>query len=284
MEGNKSVLITGSSTGIGRASALRLDKEGFQVFAGVRKSSDGDALKDASSGKLIPVILDVTEPESIAKAVKTVSEITNGELFGLMNNAGVSGGFTVELTPISALRDVFEVNVISVFAVTQAFLPLLRKSKGRVVNTGSVSGLTALPGMSVYAASKHAVEAISESLRVELRPFGISVSVLEPGVIATEIWKKSRAKIEALLSNVNPDIYKLYAPLTLSYQNIIEKQKYLPPEAVADRVYHAFTAPKPKYHYLVGSDAKFLAFTECLPGRIRDWIVYKRIYQGSQKN
>jgi NAD(P)-dependent dehydrogenase (short-subunit alcohol dehydrogenase family) len=280
MEGNKSVLITGSSTGIGRASALRLDKEGFQVFAGVRKSSDGDALKNASSGKLIPVILDVTESESIAKAVKTVSEETNGELYGLMNNAGVPGGGPVELVPIPAIRNVFEVNVISVFAVTQAFLPLLRKSRGRVVNTGSAFGLTALPGRSVYSASKFAVEAISESLRVELRPFGISVSVIEPGAITTEIWKKTTAKSEELILNANPDIYKLYASLMLFYKNKFENQKYLPSEAVADRAYHAFTVKKPKYHYVVGSDAKLLAFTERLPERIRDWIIYKTMYKG----
>jgi len=129
MEGNRSVLITGSSTGIGRASALRLDKAGFRVFAGVRKSSDGDALKNASSGRLIPVILDVTESESIAKAVTTVSKETNGELYGLMNNAGVPGGGPVELVPIPTIRNVFEVNVISVFAVTQAFLLCLEKAK-----------------------------------------------------------------------------------------------------------------------------------------------------------
>jgi NAD(P)-dependent dehydrogenase (short-subunit alcohol dehydrogenase family) len=280
MESNKSVLITGSSTGIGRASALRLDKEGFQVFAGVRKSSDGDALKNASSGRLIPVILDVTESESIAKAVKTVSEKTNGELYGLMNNAGVSAGFTVELTPISALRDVLEVNVISLFAVTQAFLPLLRKSRGRIVNTGSIFGLTAFPGRSAYAASKFAVEAISESLRVELRPFGISVSVIEPGAIATEIWKKITAKSEELILNANPDIYKLYSSLMLFYKNTFENQKSLPSEAVADRVYHAFTAKKPKYHCVVGRDAKLFRFIERLPEKIRDWIIYKMIYKG----
>ena len=280
MEGNKSVLITGSSTGIGRASALRLDKEGFQVFAGVRKSSDGDALKNASSGKLIPVILDVTEPESIANAVKTVSEETNGELYGLMNNAGVPGGGPVELVPIPAIRNVFEVNVISVFAVTQAFLPLLRKSRGRVVNTGSAFGLTALPGRSVYSASKFAVEAISESMRVELHPFGISVSVIEPGAIATEIWKKITAKSEELILNANPDIYKLYASLMMFYKNKFENQKYLPSEAVADRAYHAFTVKKPRYHYVVGSDAKFLAFIEHLPERIRDWLIYRIMYKG----
>jgi NAD(P)-dependent dehydrogenase (short-subunit alcohol dehydrogenase family) len=280
MEGNKSVLITGSSTGIGRASALLLDKRGYQVFAGVRKSSDGDALRNASSGKLIPVILDVTESESIAKAVKTVSEETNGELYGLMNNAGISDGGPIELTPISVIRNVLEVNVISVFAVTQAFLPLLRKSKGRVVNTGSGFGLIALPGTSVYSASKFAVEAISESLRVELRPFGISVSVIEPGAIATEIWKKKTTRNKELLSNANPDIYKLYDSLIKFYKNRYETQKYLPPEAVADRAYHAFTAQRPKYHYIVGSDAKFGAFITHLPEKIRDWMIYKTMYKG----
>lgn len=279
MESNKSVLVTGSSTGIGRASALRLDKEGFQVFAGVRKSSDGDALKSASSGRLMPVILDVTDSESIANAVKTISEKTNGELYGLMNNAGVPGGFTVELTPISMIRDVFEVNVISVFALTQAFLPLLRKNGGRIVNTGSVFGLTAFPGASVYAASKHAVEAISESLRVELRPFGISVSVIEPGAIATEIWRKTNDNGLDLVLNANPDIYKLYDSLMQFYINNFKNQKTLPPEAVADQVYNAFTAKKPKYHYVVGKDAKRFTFIERLPERIRDRIVYKTMYK-----
>ena len=212
--------------------------------------------------------------------MKTISTETNGELYGLMNNAGIPGGVTVELTPISVIRNVLEVNVISVFAVTQAFLPLLRKSRGRIVNTGSLFGLTALPGASVYSASKYAVEAISESLRLELRPFGISVSVIEPGAIETEIWKKTTAGGTELLLNANPDIYSLYAPLMLYYQGQLEKQKCLPSEAVADRAYHAFTAKRPKYHYLVGSDAKFLTFIECLPERMRDWMIYKTMYKG----
>lgn len=282
MEGNKSVVITGSSTGIGRASALRLDKEGFQVFAGVRKSSDGDALKNASTGRLIPLILDVREPESIAKAVETVSEKTNGELYGLMNNAGVSAGFTLELTPVSALREVLEVNLIGYFAVTKAFLPMLRKSRGRIVNTGSVFGITAFPGTSAYAASKFAVEAISEVLRVELRSFGISVSVLEPGAIATELWKKGTAQTEELIANANPDTYKLYAPLMQTARKIIETQKYLPPEAVAECVYHAFTARKPKNHYAVGMDAKLFIFIESLPEKLRDWMMYKYLYKGGE--
>lgn len=275
----KSVLITGASTGIGRASALRLDSEGFQVFAGVRKPGDGDGLKKASTGGLIPVMLDVTDAKSIAAVVKTVSEKTNGELFGLMNNAGLTGGGPVEMVPISKIRSIIEVNLISIFAVTQAFLPMLRKSKGRIINTGSIFGLIALPGRSIYAATKFALEAISESLRLELRPFGITVSVLEPGAIATEIWRKGSASTDEIIEQSQPGIYELYEPLLQFYKKKFAEQKYLAPEAVADCVFHAFTARKPKRHYVVGNDAKFMLWIERLPESIRDWFVYKTIYK-----
>ena len=220
----KSVLITGASTGIGRSSALRLDSEGFQVFAGVRKPGDGDGLKKASTGGLIPVMLDVTDAKSIATVVKTVSEKTNGELSGLMNNAGLTGGGPVEMVPISKIRSIIEVNLISIFAVTQAFLPMLRKSKGRIINTGSIFGLIALPGRSIYAATKFALEAISESLRLELRPFGITVSVLEPGAIATEIWRKGSASTDEIIEQSQPGIYELYEPLLQFYKKSLRNK------------------------------------------------------------
>jgi NAD(P)-dependent dehydrogenase (short-subunit alcohol dehydrogenase family) len=279
MSNMKSVLITGASTGIGRASALRLDSEGFQVFAGVRKPGDGDVLKKASTGGLIPVMLDVTDAKSIATLVKTVSEETNGGLFGLMNNAGLTGGGPVEMVPISKIRSVIEVNLISIFAVTQAFLPLLRKSKGRIINTGSVLGLIAPPGRSIYSATKFALEAISESLRLELKPFGITVSVIEPGAIATEIWRKGSASTDEIIEQSQPDIYELYEPLLKFYKKKFAEQKYLAPEAVADCVSHAFTARKPKRHYVVGNDAKFMLWIKRLPESIRDWFVYKTIYK-----
>jgi NAD(P)-dependent dehydrogenase (short-subunit alcohol dehydrogenase family) len=279
MENKKSILITGSSTGIGKASALKLDKEGFQVFAGVRKKSDGDALKKLSTGNLIPLIIDVTDVKSIEKACKTISTITDGNLYGLMNNAGIAANGVVELMPLDFVKNVIETNLISIFAVTRIFMPLLRKSKGRIVNTGSISGITALPGMSVYAASKFGMEAFSQSLRLEVRPFGISVSVLEPGAIATEIWGKGQASRKEIISKSDPEIIKLYEKLSKSFEEKFETMKFLQPEDVAKKVFHAFTSKKPKRHYLIGDDAKSWAFIESLPEGLRDWIFYKKIYK-----
>lgn len=276
METSRSIFITGTSTGIGRACALRLDREGFQVFAGVRRKADGDALKKASTGKLIPVIVDVTDEKSILKAAKTVFDATGGNLYGLMNNAGVGGGGVLEVTPLEMVREAIETNLIGTFAVTKAFIPMLRNSKGRIVNTASIFGLTAPAGLSGYAASKFGIEGLSESLRVELKPFGISVSVIEPGGISTEIWRKGMETSIKIKSLAKTDIFKLYETYIDNFWKKLPEQKLLPPEAVADSVYHAFTAKKPKRHYLVGNDAKVMAFIERhLPAGIRDSIFYQ---------
>jgi short-subunit dehydrogenase len=279
MEKNKAILITGTSTGIGRASAIKLDKEGFQVFAGVRRKKDGDDLKKSSTGKLIPVIIDVTDIKSIINASKIISRATDGELYGLMNNAGIGGGGPVEITPLSIIRETIETNLMGVFSVTQTFLPLLRKSRGRIVNTASIFGKTAMPGLSSYSATKFAIEAISESLRLELRPFGITVSALEPGGIATEIWPKAAKMRELIVSKADPEIYNLYDKLIQANKKSVAEHKYLEPEVVAEYVYHAFTSKNPKRHYLIGADAKFFAFIEHLPEGIRDWFYYKSIYK-----
>lgn len=275
----RSILITGSSTGIGRSCALYLESKGFQVFAGVRKKKDGEALVKASTGNLIPVIIDVTDEKSVSDAVKVISKATGGELYGLMNNAGISSGGPVEILPVSFIRQVIETNLIGVFTVTQSFLPLLRKGKGRIVNTGSISGITALPGMSSYSATKFAVEAISESMRLELRPFGIKVSVIEPGMVETEIWRKGSETMAGIVSKTKPEILQLYKPLSRGFKKNTSGNRYLKPEAVAGYVYHAFTAAKPKRHYIIGKDAKMLAFIELLPEALRDWLIYKSIYK-----
>lgn len=275
----KSILITGSSTGIGRASALRLDKEGFRVFAGVRRKADGDALKKTSAGKLVPVIIDVTDIKSIQKAARVVADAADGNLYGLMNNAGIAEGSTVEMTPIGNVRNVIETNLVGMIAVTQAFIPMLRKAHGRIVNTASIFGRTALPGSGIYAASKFGIEGLSESLRLELKPFGITVSVIEPGAVATELWRKSKETNDKIYAKTDPEILKLYQKLYLAYEKLIAEQKYLPPETVAESVYHAFTAKNPKRHYLVGKDAKAAAFIERLPEGVRDRLFYKSIYK-----
>ena len=194
------VVVTGASTGIGEACALRLDKLGFTVFAGVRKDSDAEKLKQKASPRLTPIFLDVTDPESIASAVKIVTQIVGDRgLFGLVNNAGISIPSPLELIPIAEFQQQMQVNVTGQLAVTQAFLGLLRLRKGRIVNMGSISGRSATPFLGAYNISKFALEGFTDVLRMELRPWGISVSIIEPGAIATPIWEKSFASVDIAL-------------------------------------------------------------------------------------
>ena len=276
---NKAIVITGASTGIGRASALLLAQKGFTVFAGVRKKADGDALTKDASGDVRSLLLDVTDEKAIANAVKEVTKETGGELYGLMNNAGTGLGSAIEITPVSTVRALFEVNVISIFAVTAAFLPLLRKSGGRIVNTGSAIGFVSLPAGSLYGATKSAVEAIGDSLRVELRPFGIQVSTLEPGVIQTEVWQKAAAAKSELIAKADPAVYRLYEDVISYYANRFSNEKMLKAEEVAQCVLHAYTAKKPRHRYPIGKDARFFRFVGGLPSWARDYIVRKIIYK-----
>lgn len=187
--GIRSVVITGASSGIGQACALRLHQSGFHVFAGVRAKADAQTIRLRGEQRLQPLFLDVTISESIAAARETVeASVHPGGLSGLVNNAGIPLGGPLEFLDLDDIRCQFDVNFFGAISVTQAFLPLLRRARGRIVNMSSSGGLLALPFMGPYAASKFAMEAISDSLRVELKPWGISVSVVEPGAIATPIW------------------------------------------------------------------------------------------------
>ena len=170
----RSVVITGASTGIGEACALELDRGGFRVFAGVRSEVAGEKLKAQASSRLTPVMIDVTDAASIAAAAEAVGRtLGDAGLAGLVNNAGIAVAGPLEAVPIEALRQQFEVNVIGQVAVTQVFLPLLRKARGRVVNISSINGGLSLPYMGAYSASKFAMEAVTDALRVELRTWGI---------------------------------------------------------------------------------------------------------------
>src|SRR2546429_6668900 len=182
------VLISGASTGIGRACAEHLDGLGFAIFAGVRNQSDADSLRGAGSGRTQPVMLDVTEPESIASALRIVDEAATAGLSGLVNNAGISVGGPLEFVEIDEWRRGLEVNFIGQVAVTQAALPALRKARGRIVNMTSIGGRLASPFLGPYNASKYALEAVTDSLRLELRQFGVAVAAIEPGAVATPIW------------------------------------------------------------------------------------------------
>jgi NAD(P)-dependent dehydrogenase (short-subunit alcohol dehydrogenase family) len=276
MEPNGAVLITGASTGIGEATALRLQQAGFRVFAGVRKPEDGDRLRAAGVTVIQP--LDVTKPEDIEAAVKTVEEALNGSpLRGIVNNAGIGIGGPLEALELDDFRHTIEVNTTSQLAVTKAFLPLLRKSKGRIVNMSSIGGRVAQPFAGPYIASKHAMEAVTDVLRVELLEWGIDVIAIEPGTIATPIWEKSAQEGEKVLAGLTPEQRDLYGKRLAKMTKVIESQnkRGAPPEKVAAAVEKALTASRPKTRYLVGDAVVLLNLKRILPMRWFDRLLYR---------
>ena len=274
---NRAVVITGASTGIGAACALHLDRLGFAVFAGVRKSEDGVALQKAGSDRLVPLELDVTDLTTIRKSHAVVLEATKDfGLFGLINNAGIAVVGPLEAVPISDFRQQLEVNVIGQVAVTQAFLPLVRQARGRIVNMGSIAGLSTMPLMGPYSASKFALEAITDALRLEVQQWGIHVAIVEPGAIATPIWNKSAIEAAEREAAIETELRTLYKPVVTAVRKAVGEasKRAIPPDAVVKVVEEALTAPAPKTRYLVGTDAKFRALlVRLLPDRISDKLL-----------
>ncbi len=270
------VLVTGASSGIGEATARRLAGAGFQVFAGVRKQADADKLRSDPSGRIVPVTLDVTDAGQIA-AARAGIEAAVGErgLAGLVNNAGIAVPAPVEFVPIEDFRRQIDVNLIGQVAITQAFLPLIRAGKGRIVFIGSIGGIVALPMASGYIASKFALEGLADSLRRELRAWKIHVAILEPGTIATPIWNKGSDEGDALIARVGEGVERLYGPLIAALRSATAQgANGLPPDAVAKDVEHALTAAKPRTRYLVGREAKLRArINSLLPDRVMDALI-----------
>ncbi len=275
----RAFLVTGASSGIGRATALLLDRSGFQVFAGVRRNEDGEALRQQASGRLTPILLDVTDPHSIEAAARSVADALGGRaLAGLVNNAGIDIAGPLETSSLAEVRQQFEVNVIGLLAVTQAFLPLLRQSRGRIVNIGSVLGRLAIPFMGAYSASKFALEGLTDALRIELRPWGIPVSLIEPGTVATPLWSKNKLQGGMNRERVGA-AGELYATANAAAHAAFTKlgQGGISPDRVAAKVFEALTAPNPKPRYLVGRDSKALSWLAALvPDRIRDRMLIKQ--------
>lgn len=280
LENRGAVLVTGASTGIGAACVRHLDALGFRVFAGVRKESDSAALKAKSSERLSTVFLDVTDANSIESAKNTiVKAIGDVGLAGLVNNAGISINAPLEFLPIDLLRKQFDVNVTGQIAVTQAFMEMIRTAGGRIVIIGSTSGRLSIPMGGPYCASKFAMEAIADSLRMELRPWGIEVSLVQPGAIDTPIWEKSLAAGDELLASMPPKTMEYYAPLIDKVKNGAKASAKgaVPAQQVADCVAHALTARKPKTRYLVGKDARIQMLLTHLPDRWRDSLILRMI-------
>jgi NAD(P)-dependent dehydrogenase (short-subunit alcohol dehydrogenase family) len=276
------VVITGASTGIGRATALRLDRAGFDVLAGVRKREDGEALVAAASDRLRPLTIDVTDSGSIASAAAEVNELTGGQLAGLVNNAGIAVAGPIEALDLDQLRRQFDVNFFGQVAVTKALLASIRASKGRVVFMSSVGGRPggALPYVSPYGASKHALEAAADSLRIEMRPFGVEVAIIEPGAVATPIWDKSTDEAARLREGVSPELLEVYGERMDKMAALATKTgaRGVDPDDVAAAVEQALTAEKPRTRYVVGREAKIQArLASILPSRAFDRIIEREI-------
>jgi NAD(P)-dependent dehydrogenase (short-subunit alcohol dehydrogenase family) len=269
------VLVTGASSGIGEASALRLARAGWRVLAGVRAGADGDRLRAAAGTQLEPVRIDVTEPATIAAAAEALGD---EPLDGLVNNAGIALAMPLEFLPLDQLRRQLEVNLVGHIAVTQALLPNLRSGRGRIVNVGSIAGRSSLPFLGTYAASKHALEAVADALRVELRPFGIAVTVIEPGTIATPIWRKGGERFQELAAQLPEELGELYGNRIEAFRDAATAagQRAEPADKVAIVVERALTAQRPKARYVVGRDARLRALVERLPAGLRD-RVYERV-------
>jgi NAD(P)-dependent dehydrogenase (short-subunit alcohol dehydrogenase family) len=281
-------LITGASTGIGRASALRLAASGWTVLAGVRDPVAGERLlaEAGSAGRLIPLILDVTDAAQLAQAAERVRELgadggasSPGALDGLVNNAGIGVGGPLELIAPEDLRRQFDVNVLGQVAVTQALLPALRRrARGRVVFVSSIGGRIAMAFTAPYAASKHALEAIGNALRVELHSSGVRVALIEPGSVATPIWEKSRAEADRL--SIPPELSAQYGhvPAAMDKTRSDTARRGVPPELVAETIERALTAPRMRARYVVGRDARaMLIARRLLPDLIFDRVVKRAL-------
>lgn len=277
--GSRTVLVTGCSSGLGRAIALRLADEGFRVVAGVRSSEQADELRQAAPPELETVLLDVTLPEQIHQAVQRLEQISPHGLHGLVNNAGVGMGAATELSPLDEVRHLFEVNTFGPLALIQQCLPLLRKCSGRIVNVTSTNGVVALPMVGPYSASKFALEAFSNSLRVELRPWGISVIVVRPGQIRTKIFDKAQQSLERHQAAIPPALEPGYLKMYQRAARFNERgsASKTTPEAVAKKVSRALTARTPRLRYHVGFDSRAMQWVNRLvPHRLLDRI-YARV-------
>jgi NAD(P)-dependent dehydrogenase (short-subunit alcohol dehydrogenase family) len=267
----RTVVITGASTGIGRACALRLSRSGWQVFAGVRKEADAESLR-AEDPRLTPLFIDVTDSASIEAAVKTVRGEVGDRLDGLVNNAGIVVHGPLEFVTPDELTTQLGINVVGMVAATQSFLPALRAARGRIVNMGSVAGRSpSMPLLGPYSASKWAVEAITDSFRVELKPWGIHVAVIEPGNISTPIWDKADEDFDRF-----PDeAMSLYGDIIEMGRevNTFMGRTGVSTEKAASVVEHALSSRMPRYRYLVGIDARWRAHIEGrIPHRLRDRV------------
>ena len=253
----RGVLVTGCSSGIGRACALELARAGYKTFAGVRNDDDASSLRSNDQPGLIPVRLDVRDAESIEEAVGSISSaLGDSALFGLVNNAGVSAWGPLEFLELSEIQAVLDVNLLGPVRMVQALLPKLRQSSGRIINIGSGEAFLATAINSAYCMSKHALEAFSDSLRMELAPLGVRVVLVEPGGTKTRIFEKEMERLENLRASISPVALDLYGESLDARARMPERGRLQRPEAVARAVRAALDARRPRARYFVGADVR----------------------------
>jgi NAD(P)-dependent dehydrogenase (short-subunit alcohol dehydrogenase family) len=270
------VLVTGASTGIGEATVLHLQQLGFDPVAAVRKDEDAERLEGRG---LRTTRIDVTDADQIAAARDALGD---EPLVGLVNNAGIAVAAPLEFLPIDRLRQQLEINLIGQAAVIQAFLPALRRARGRIVNVSSIGGRVALPLVSPYNASKFGLEGLSDSLRRELRPQGIDVILIEPGGVKTPIWNKAGKLADEMLAEGMPaEAERLYGGMIAAVraQTVrIAQESGIEPREVAEAIATALTANRPRTRYLVGRDAKIRGpMAKLLPDRVMDRLIGRAV-------
>jgi NAD(P)-dependent dehydrogenase (short-subunit alcohol dehydrogenase family) len=299
------VLITGASSGIGRATALRLARSGWDVLAGVRDLAVGEQLAaevgaegvgalhhgGQAAGQVTALQLDITDAAMIARAAERVDEIAPGGLDALVNNAGSAVGGPLELLPLEDMREQFEVNFFGQVAVTQALIPALRRARtatstphaggragGRIVLLSSIGGVLTTPYMAPYHASKYALEAVGNALRMELAPSHIQVALIEPGSVATPIWEKNRSQVDDF--TVPAQLREQYGHVPAAMAKTLQStaSRGIPPERVAETIERALSAKRMRARYLVGRDAHVMAWaSRLLPDLVFDRLVRRAV-------
>lgn len=270
---SEAVLVTGASSGIGHATARYLAENGYTVFAGVRKEADRERV-ESEHVNLRPIILDVTVPADITRAVDSINA-SGLPLVGVVNNAGIAVAGPLEYLALEEIRKQFEINVYAPIAVAQATLPLLRKTSGRLVFVGSIGGRISAPFIGPYSGSKAALAMLVDSLRQELAPSGVRVSLLEFAAVKTPIWEKGRNDGDRLLATMPPEALKVYGAMAnaIIKQTAREEEDGLDPRVIAATILQALRVPKPRERYLIGRRARIQAVVAILPPSTRDKLV-----------
>jgi NAD(P)-dependent dehydrogenase (short-subunit alcohol dehydrogenase family) len=262
-------LISGVSRGIGRATALRLAAAGWTVYGTVRQEADGEALVAEAAGEIVPLQLDVASDDQIAALADDLPE----RLDAIVNNAGIVVSGPLETLSADDLREQFEVNVVGAVALTNLVLPRLRESRGRIVFVSSLSGIVSTPMTGAYNASKFALEAIADAWRLELRPWGIAVSLVEPAMTDTDLWRKAPETLEAEAAEMTPEHRSLYGEHLDGMRKTVPRiQKMAKPvDTVAAAIERALTDDRPRARYPVGVDVRVqAALSGVTPARVKD--------------